>query len=307
MTDQQLQKLAQGILQGQRRDLAQAITAVETDESAADILLSILPTVAGGFRLGLTGAPGVGKSTFISRVVPKLVDSGLKVAILAVDPTSPLTGGALLGDRARMVQDMGDACWFRSLASRGATNGVAGCTDLAAEILARAGFDIILIETVGVGQLEVEIATEADQSWLLLSPEGGDAIQLLKGGVLEVVHRVIVHKCDRPGSDDLMRWAEEAARDQNAPAPVAVSSESGQGLDEIVAEIRSAAADQLLDQTGGRTRARLRRRLLRRAQQEWVKKGLEEAGGDSGLDRLVDEVMAGQKDVGEALSSMLKN
>ena len=306
MSDQPLEKLAQGILQGQRRDLAQAITAVETDESAADVLLSILPPTAGAFRLGLTGAPGVGKSTFISQVVPKLVEAGSRVAILAVDPTSPLTGGALLGDRARMVQDMGEACLFRSLASRGSTGGVAGCTDLAAEILARAGFDIILIETVGVGQLEVEIATEADQSWLLLSPEGGDAIQLLKGGVLEVVHRVIVHKCDRPGADDLMRWAEEAARDQHSPSPLAVSSQSGDGLDEVVTEILMAAAVQRQQPDEDREKSRLRRRLMRRARQEWIKKGLEMAGGESGVDRLVDEVMSGQMDVGTALSSMLK-
>ncbi|OUU26458.1 MAG: hypothetical protein CBC13_00260 [Planctomycetia bacterium TMED53] len=306
MSQGHLEKLAQGILQGQRRDLAQAITAVETDESAADVLLSTLPPAPGAFRLGLTGAPGVGKSTFISRVVPKLIEAGHKVAILAVDPTSPLTGGALLGDRARMVQDMGDACWFRSLASRGSTGGVAGCTDLAAEILARAGFGIILIETVGVGQLEVEIATEADQSWLLLSPEGGDAIQLLKGGVLEVVERVIVHKCDRPGADDLLRWAEESARDQGAPDPLAVSSQSGEGFDKVVEVISAAVEDSKSETCSKREKARLRRRLMRRAQQEWIKRGLEEAGGEAGLDHLVEEVFTGQKDVGEALSSILK-
>ncbi len=306
MSQGHLEKLAQGILQGQRRDLAQAITAIETDESAADVLLSILPPASGSFRLGLTGAPGVGKSTFISRVVPKLIEAGNKVAILAVDPTSPLTGGALLGDRARMVQDLGDACWFRSLASRGSTGGVAGCTDLAAEILARAGFGIVIIETVGVGQLEVEIATEADQSWLLLSPEAGDAIQLLKGGVLEVVERVIVHKCDRPGAEELMSWVQEAARDQGVPDPLAVSSQSGEGIDEVVGVICSAASEQRQEESGDRDKARLRRRLLRRAHQEWIKKGFENAGGESGLDRLVEEVIAGQKDVGEALSSLLK-
>ncbi|MDC3251279.1 methylmalonyl Co-A mutase-associated GTPase MeaB [Planctomycetota bacterium] len=304
MSSRTVEELVSGILRGHRRDLAQAITAVEQDELKADALLSALPPAPGAFRLGLTGAPGVGKSTFISKVVPLLIESGEKVAVLAVDPTSPVTGGALLGDRARMSSDMGDAGWFRSLASRGSTSGVAGCTDHAAEILARAGFGIIIIETVGVGQLEVEIATEADQSWLLLSPEGGDAIQLLKGGVLEVVQRVIVHKSDRPGADELMRWVEEAARDQGAADPVAVSSQTGIGLNEVVDLVLSAAKAQRSKPDEGRSKERLRRRLLRRAEQEWIKKGLEDSGGESQIDRLVDQVFEGQIEAREALAKL---
>ena len=304
MSSRTVEELVSGILRGHRRDLAQAITAVEQDELKADALLSALPPAPGAFRLGLTGAPGVGKSTFIAKVVPLLIESGEKVAVLAVDPTSPVTGGALLGDRARMSSDMGDAGWFRSLASRGSTSGVAGCTDHAAEILARAGFGIIIIETVGVGQLEVEIATEADQSWLLLSPEGGDAIQLLKGGVLEVVQRVIVHKSDRPGAEELMRWVEEAARDQAAADPVAVSSQTGIGLKQVVDLVLSAAKAQRSKPDEGRSKERLRRRLLRRAEQEWIKKGLEDSGGESQIDRLVDQVFEGQIEAREALAKL---
>ena len=159
-----LEELVAGILQGSRRHLGRAITAVEEDESAADDLLAGLPGSSNSFRIGLTGAPGVGKSTLISQLVPKLLNRGERVAVLAIDPTSPLSGGALLGDRVRLSGDLGEGAWFRSIASRGSTSGVAGCTDLAAEILARAGFGIIIIETVGVGQLEVEIGQETDKA-----------------------------------------------------------------------------------------------------------------------------------------------
>ena len=201
MSSRTVEELVSGILRGHRRDLAQAITAVEQDELKADALLSALPPAPGAFRLGLTGAPGVGKSTFISKVVPLLIESGEKVAVLAVDPTSPVTGGALLGDRARMSSDMGDAGWFRSLASRGSTSGVAGCTDHAAEILARAGFGIIIIETVGVGQDEVDIARLAHTTIVVAVPGLGDDIQAMKAGILEVGDLFVVNKADRPDAD----------------------------------------------------------------------------------------------------------
>lgn len=300
-----LELLAAGILSGSRRDLGRAITAIEEDESAADLLLAGLPELPGSFRIGLTGAPGVGKSSLISKLVPKLIEKGQRVAVLAIDPTSPLSGGALLGDRARMPGELGEDAWFRSIASRGATNGVAGCTDLAAEVLGRAGFNIVIIETVGVGQLEVEIGAEADQAWLLLSPESGDAIQLLKAGVLEVVDRVVIHKCDRPGAEELMRWAEEAARDQQAPEPLSVSSQDGTGIDQIADTLLEAARAHREAPDPQRVQARILRRIRRRMEQEWVRRGLEAVGGQKSLEQLAVAVSKGEITVKDALGKLI--
>jgi LAO/AO transport system kinase len=191
------------------------------------------------------------------------------------------------------------------MASRGATSGVAGCTDLAAEILARAGFGLIIIETVGVGQLEVEITDETDQAWLLLSPESGDGVQLLKAGVLEVVHRVLVNKCDRPGADELLRRAEEMAHDQNGLEPMAVSCLQGVGIDEIVAVILESASQHRKSPDLGAVRSRLVRRIRRRAEQEWIRQGLDLAGGSKAIEQLADRVSRQEISIQQAIKSIV--
>ena len=218
------QSLAEGILAGEARALGRALTWVEAGDPRAQEVRSLLPERDESFRLGLTGAPGVGKSSLVAAMLDELRRRDVAVAVLAVDPTSPISGGALLGDRIRMSRHAEDrGVFIRSLASRTGIGGIAASTDEAADLLAGAGYPIVLMETVGVGQLEMEIVEEADSVWLLLSPESGDAMQLLKGGIAERVDRWILNQCDRPGADRLQQLAEELAHERGAPAPLATS------------------------------------------------------------------------------------
>jgi len=194
--------LADAALAGDRRALARLLTAVENRTPVAEAALRRLyPTAGRAHLVGITGPPGAGKSTLVAALIEKVRAAGRTVAVIAVDPSSPITGGALLGDRVRMQAYAGDRDVFiRSMASRGHAGGLASTTTTAAAIMDAAGFDLILIETIGTGQSEVEVAAAADTTVVLEAPESGDEVQAIKAGLLEVADLVVVNKGDRPGA-----------------------------------------------------------------------------------------------------------
>ncbi|WP_282706731.1 ArgK/MeaB family GTPase, partial [Glycomyces tenuis] len=156
--------------------------------------------------VGVTGSPGVGKSTLVSALIGAWREAGLRVAVLAVDPSSPFSGGAILGDRVRMADHaLDDGVYIRSVATRGHLGGLTATTGAAVRLLEGLGFDVVLVETVGVGQAEVEIAGLADTTLLLLAPGMGDGIQAVKAGVVEIADVYVVNKADRPGADSVVR------------------------------------------------------------------------------------------------------
>jgi LAO/AO transport system kinase len=187
---------------GDRRALARLLTAVENRSPLAEAALRRLYPLAGRAHLvGITGPPGSGKSTLVAALIGVVRDAGRAVAVVAVDPSSPITGGALLGDRVRMQSYAGDPDVFiRSMASRGHAGGLASTTTAAAAVLDASGFDLVLIETVGTGQSEVEVAAAADTTVVLEAPEMGDEVQAIKAGLLEVADLVVVNKGDKPGA-----------------------------------------------------------------------------------------------------------
>jgi LAO/AO transport system kinase len=248
---------------GDRRALARLLTAVENRTAVAEAALRRLYPKAGGAHLvGITGPPGSGKSTLVAALIAAVREAGRAVAVVAVDPSSPITGGALLGDRVRMQSYADDRDVFiRSMASRGHAGGLASTTTAAAAVLDASGFDLVLIETVGTGQSEVEVAAAADTTVVLEAPEMGDEVQAIKAGLLEVADLVVVNKGDKPGA---LRTAAQlramlvptVARGDappDRPAPkrpevLVTTATSGEGVAELLAALdrhRSIARDGL--------------------------------------------------------------
>ena len=192
---------------GQARAVARLVSLVEDGHPALpQVAAALAPHTGRAHVVGLTGAPGVGKSTTTSALVSAYRHRGARVGVLAVDPSSPFSGGALLGDRVRMQEHATDAgVYIRSMASRGHLGGLAAATPQAVRVLDAAGFDVVLVETVGVGQSEVEVAAAADSTIVLLAPGMGDGVQAAKAGILEIGDVFAVNKADRDGADATLR------------------------------------------------------------------------------------------------------
>lgn len=265
--------LVEAARSGSRRALARLLTAVESRSPAAEAALrELYPQAGAAHVVGITGPPGGGKSTLVAALVRVARSDGRAVAVLAIDPSSPITGGAILGDRIRMQEHAGDTDVFiRSMASRGHLGGLAGTTAEAAAVLDACGFGLVLIETVGTGQSEVEVASLADTTVVVQAPEMGDEIQAIKAGLLEVADIVVVNKADRPGAE---RTAAElrsmlalgrpsdpgvpGSRGPKRPEVLLVSGLTAQGIPELL-----AALDGRSERLGADADAALARRLAR--------------------------------------------
>jgi len=200
-------ELVRGVLDGDRLLISRAISRTEREDADVHALLSALyPHSGNAHIIGMTGAPGTGKSTLVTALAKAYRATGLTVAIVAIDPTSPFTGGALLGDRVRMRSLSGDeGVFIRSMATRGSLGGLSKTTGDAVTVLDAAGFDRIIVETVGVGQAEVEIASTAHTTLVVEAPGLGDEVQAIKAGILEIADILVVNKADRPGADRTIR------------------------------------------------------------------------------------------------------
>lgn len=299
--------------EGRTHAVARLITLVEAaSPQLREVMAALAPYTGNAHVIGLTGAPGVGKSTTTSALVAEFRRRGLTVAVLAIDPSSPFSGGALLGDRIRMTEHASDrGVYIRSMASRGHLGGLSWSTPQALRVVDAAGFDVVLVETVGVGQSEVEIARAADTTVVLLAPGMGDGIQAAKAGILEIGDLYVVNKSDRDGAHkvrrDIFGMLKLADRDPAAwdPPVLATSSLNDQGLAEV--------ADALIEHhewlvSTGTLRIRRERRArdeieaiaVQELRSRWTAVG--EAGAMTGLS---SRVAAGELDPYAAADALL--
>jgi len=281
---------AEKIVARETRAVARAATWIENRHPEAEALLKeLFPHTGRALVLGVTGAPGAGKSTLCDRFAAELRGQGKTVAILAVDPTSPYSGGALLGDRIRMQRHHDDSGVFiRSMATRGWLGGLARATTEVAMLLDAAGFDVVIVETVGVGQDEVEIARLADVTMVVLTPGMGDDVQAIKAGIMEIADVFVINKADLPGADKLERELKASLTlahrpDGWIPTIIPAIASEGTGVREALAaveEYRARGRDpgRAAHIWAGRLREMLRDRLLDRVpSDEFLKRGREVA------------------------------
>jgi LAO/AO transport system kinase len=284
---------------GEPRAVARLISLVEdASPLLREVAERLAPHTGHAQIIGITGSPGVGKSTSTSALVTSLRAAEKRVGVLAVDPTSPFSGGALLGDRVRMQEHATDSeVYIRSMATRGHLGGLAWATPQALRVLDAAGCDVVLVETVGVGQSEVDVAGMADTTLVLLAPGMGDGIQAAKAGILEIGDVYVVNKADRDGADQVVRDLRSVlnigAKDGVWRPPIVKTvAQSGQGVDDLVEAIERHRAH--LDETGELTvrRERRARREIEAIAMTALRERFGDLGGHADLDSLGAEVVA---------------
>ncbi|HPX03406.1 MAG TPA: methylmalonyl Co-A mutase-associated GTPase MeaB [Synergistaceae bacterium] len=234
-----MEKLLNNAFNGDPRSIGRLISLVEADSpSAKEIMKKVYPRTGKAMIIGITGSPGAGKSTFVDRLIEQFQAEGLRVGVIAIDPSSPFTGGAILGDRLRMQgHALNENVFIRSMGSRGHLGGVSRSTHEASLILDACGFDVVLIETVGVGQSEVDIIKIADTVVLVLVPGMGDDVQIMKAGIMEIADTFVVNKADREGADkvaaDVQVMLKMLKERDWVPPVTLVSSQNNTGVDEV--------------------------------------------------------------------------
>jgi LAO/AO transport system kinase len=305
--------LVDGVLAGDARAVARAISIAEDETAdAASLIAQIYPRTGRAYLIGVTGAPGSGKSTLVDVLTREIRGAGLTVGIIAVDPTSPFTGGAILGDRVRMTGHVGDAgVYIRSMATRGHLGGLARATSDVTLILDAAGRDIVIIETVGVGQDEIDIVRTADVSLVLLVPGAGDDVQALKAGIMEIADIFVVNKADRDGAD---RVVQAVAANQSMqtfqpgewkPPILKTEATAGIGIAELwsaIGRFREHSADRRVTRQRARQETRIRDLLAHRLVQR-----IEAALAPGEFQRLVDRVAARELDPYAAVDDLMNS
>jgi LAO/AO transport system kinase len=263
-----LESISRDILAGDRRSLARALSIVEDGGTQASWLVrKLFPHSGRAHLIGVTGSPGVGKSTLVDALIAEIRKEGLRVGVLAVDPTSPFTGGAILGDRIRMqAHTLDKNVFIRSMANRGHSGGTALATYDAVRMLEASGFDVVIIETVGVGQSELAIAKTADTTVLVLMPGSGDDVQAIKSGIMEIGDIFVVNKGDLPGAQktatEILQSLELSKHELGWHPPVEITNaEINEGVEKVWTDIK--AHRQWLDESG---QLKERRRLKSQAE-----------------------------------------
>ncbi len=306
------EELAAGIGRGDRRALARAITHVERDDALGRALLAALyPRTGHAHTIGVTGSGGVGKSTLVGRLAAEQRRRGRSVGIVAVDPSSPFSHGALLGDRIRMQDLTADpGVFLRSMASRGHLGGLAESASGVVDVLDAAGYDVVIVETVGAGQDEVEVASATQSTVLVTNPSAGDEIQSMKAGLMEVAQLLVVNKADLAGADSavqqLLSLLVLAGSRAWEPPVLKVVARSGEGVAELVDRIdehQRHVRDS--EHAGAERRALVRAQLLSLATAALSRRALAEARRSSALDALVEEVAARRRDPRAAADALL--
>jgi LAO/AO transport system kinase len=302
--------LTQAALRGERSAVARLISMVEDGGSDLPVLMEALYGHTGlGYSIGITGAPGAGKSTLTERLVAVARSGGHEVGVLAIDPTSPFSGGALLGDRVRMQNHATDAGVFiRSMATRGHLGGLSLATPEAARVLEAAGKDIIIIETVGVGQAEVEITDACDTTIVVLNPGWGDAVQAAKAGLLEIADIFVVNKADRQGTRDAVRELKQMLEMSELlwkPEIVETVATEGSGVDELW---KAVEMHRMYQEENGLLEERRRRRIQREIRDIVVERMRQrlQTHASGLLDSLTEEVIARRLDPYGAADRLLE-
>jgi LAO/AO transport system kinase len=295
--------LSERVLAGDPRAVARAISLIEDEEAAgAELIRRIFPRTGAAYLIGVTGPPGAGKSTLVDRMTAGIRKTGRTVGVVCVDPTSPYTGGAILGDRVRMQAHAGDSGVFiRSMATRGHLGGLARETGEAAMVLDASGKDVVIIETVGVGQDEVDIVRTADVSIVTIVPGTGDEVQALKAGIMEIADIFVVNKADREGADrtvnsiEAMLTLHTFAQGEWRPPILKTEATTGRGVPELLEMIGTFRA-HTADTQGSRRRARAEWRLRELLGHRFLKHVEQKVLRAGEFEQLLDRIAARETD-----------
>ncbi len=312
-TQPALADLVQRGLHGERRALARLITLVENRlPEARAVMHELTPRTGQAHVIGITGAPGSGKSTLTNELIKEYRRRGRSVGVVAIDPTSTLTGGAVLGDRIRMLENFGDTGVFiRSMATRGQLGGLAAMTNDVVRVMDACGKEIVIVETVGVGQDEVDVAKAAHTTILVEVPGMGDDVQAIKAGVLEIADLLVINKADREGVERLNLHLQAMLglapkKEWRVPILKTVAAQ-GQGVPELADRVEAHLA--YLKSSGEythRERARLRDELLSRVREEVSRRVVNRATRPGGLGEMLDRLEGRQLDLSEAALALLR-